>query len=314
MVDLALMSKLVAALPDHARLILLGDMDQLSSVEAGSVLGDICAGITQPETPLGQSIVKLQKSYRFDDQKGIGKLSRLINEGKAKQAWDFIHPTTNDQVKWNFLPLKKDLKSKIREALLPFYQSYFAADTIEAAFSKFKEFSILCGLRNGSYGAEQINQVIETILVEEEMIALEETWYKGRPIMITRNDYQLNLFNGDVGILFTDPEDGRRKAFFETTDPSEFRRITASRLPEHESVFAMTVHKSQGSEFKRVLLLLPDVESEVLTRELVYTGITRARENVEIWGVKKVFLQSIHKQCKRNSGLKEKLFSDRISR
>jgi exodeoxyribonuclease V alpha subunit len=307
MIDLAMMCKLLEAVPPDARLVLLGDKDQLSSVEAGSVFGDICAGHRLPDSPLGRSIVRLWKSYRFEPQKGIGRLSNLINAGLGDEVWDLVKSSKDRQVEWFDLPAREKLRQEIRERLLPSCRDYFGAADITEAFARLKNFAILCCLRQGHYGAENINRLIEEILVDEKLIPSRESWYHARPVMITRNDYELRLFNGDIGILMTDPEDGRAKVFFETTDPKRFRRIIPGRLPAHETAFASTVHKSQGSEFNNILLLLPDRDYEVLTRELFYTGITRARHHVAIWGSRDMFLQAIHRQYKHSSGLWKRL-------
>jgi exodeoxyribonuclease V alpha subunit len=309
MIDLAMMCKLAEALPAGARLILLGDMDQLSSVEAGAVFGDICAGYGAPAAPLAQNIVRLRKSFRFDVEEGIGRLSGLINAGKDEQAWDFVRSSGDRQVRWAQLPVRKEMRARLCERVLPYYRHYLAAVDIREAFARLSDFSILCGVRRGFYGAIMVNEMVEALLMENGLIPDDELWYEGRPVMVIRNDYQLSLFNGDVGIVMTDAADGRKKVFFESADQSEYRRILPSLLPEHESVFAMTVHKSQGSEFQRTLLLLPDIESEVLTRELIYTGITRARQHVEIWADHNIFRQAVRKRCKRNSGLREKLLA-----
>jgi exodeoxyribonuclease V alpha subunit len=307
MIDLAMMCKLLDAISHDTRLVLLGDKDQLSSVEAGSVFGDICAGRHLPDSPLGRNIVRLWKSYRFEPLKGIGRLSNLINAGLADEVWDLLEFSKDRQVEWFDLPEREKLRQEIRERLLPPYRDYFGATDITEAFARLKNFSILCCLRQGYYGAENINRLIEEILVDEKLISSRESWYRARPVMITRNDYELQLFNGDIGIFMTDPEDGRGKVFFETMDPKRFRRIMPGRLPAHENAFASTVHKSQGSEFNDILLLLPDRDYEVLTRELFYTGITRARHHAAIWGSREMFLQAIHRQYKRSSGLRKRL-------
>jgi exodeoxyribonuclease V alpha subunit len=309
MVDLAMMSKLVEALPENARLILLGDMDQLSSVEAGSVFGDICAGYQHSGSPLAKSVVRLTHSYRFDEKRGIGKVSKLVNSGLAEEAWEYIQSSEDRQVTWMDLPSRNNLRSTLKEHVLPHYQKYLAATDIDGAFAWLNTFSVLCALRNGFYGANAINALIEKMLRENHVVPHDEIWYQGRPIMVTRNDYQRQLFNGDVGIFFVDPTDDQEKVFFESAEPGQYRKISPGLLPEHESAFAMTVHKSQGSEYDRTLLILPDAETDVLTRELIYTAITRARHEVEIWSSKQIFLQAAGRKCRRNSGLTEKLMT-----
>jgi len=175
-------------------------------------------------------------------------------------------------------------------------------------FRLFNDFRILCAVREGPYGIVTINRIAEQILREENLIRPEERWYEGRPIMITRNDYNLHLFNGDVGVILTDPMmDNERRAFFMDAD-DRLRKFHPLRLPEHETVYAMTVHKSQGSEFNRIALILPGRHSPVLTRELIYTGITRARENVTLYSTEEIFRAAVARRIERTSGLRDALW------
>jgi len=314
MVDLALMSKLVTALKPEARLILLGDANQLSSVEAGAVLGDICGRKTTPtglrERRLDAVIVHLTKSYRFRADPGIGQLSRLINQGSGPLSFDRIRHDPSGEVRWFELPPPEGLEAAIRTRLLPAYRRLVSTDNPTAAFQQFGAVRIICALRKGPYGAEHINLMLERLLIEEGFINGEPPWYRGRPIMITRNDYTLNLFNGDIGILLPDAEDDQKlKAVFETA-PGQYQKYQPLRLGHHETVFALTVHKSQGSEFERVILILPDQETPVLTRELLYTGITRARRSVEIWGREGVLIRAIESISERHSGLEDALVDE----
>jgi len=165
---------------------------------------------------------------------------------------------------------------------------------------------VLCSLRTGPYGVESLNRAIEKILREERLVTGTQTTYAGMPILITQNDYQLRLYNGDIGILLPDPADGSLLAWFIGEDGG-IRRAPPARLPEYEPAFVMTVHKSQGSEFDNVLLILPDKESPVLTRELIYTGLTRARSRVEVWFQESVLRAAIARTIQRGSGLRDRL-------
>ncbi|MBU3915184.1 exodeoxyribonuclease V subunit alpha [bacterium] len=305
MIDMALMSKLVSALPEGCRLILLGDKNQLSSVEAGSVFGDICSSANNL---LKNNIVQLTKSYRFDQHSGIGKLSSLILNERGVESYEYLTSDSDSRVSWKDLPEKADLKSFIQNNILATINTYFSFQNIEDAFAGFRSFLILTAMRHGPFGSENINRIIEELLLETGIIPRNKQWYVGKPVLITRNDYTLNLFNGDLGIFHVDPEDGNLKVYFETEEGH--RKLSPSRLPDHETVFAMTIHKSQGSEFDKVLIVLPDKENDVLTRELIYTGITRARTKLQLWGNKEVFIKSVKKTIKRNSGLIDGLGSD----
>jgi exodeoxyribonuclease V alpha subunit len=198
-----------------------------------------------------------------------------------------------------------------REAVIEGYRPYLSVMDDAAPdilFRRFDGFRVLCGLRRGPFGAAAVNRIAEAILAEAGLIRPTETWYAGRPVMITRNDYGRGLFNGDVGIALRDPgAKGEIRVFFPTADGA-VRRLHPLRLPDHETVYAMTVHKSQGSEFDRVLLLLPDRDAPVLTRELLYTGLTRARESVFVWSDPSVFRQAAGRRTVRSSGLRDALW------
>ena len=334
MVDLALMSKLVQALPSNARMILLGDKDQLASVEAGAVLGDICGtgrihgfskGLSMgfreitgdpvdnfPTNNNGPGIrdcvVELQKSYRFEIKSGIHAVSRAVNAGDGHLALSILMSGEYDDIRWKALPGPNALRSVLRETVLHGFNPYLEASDPMEAFHLFGQFRILCALRKGPFGVSALNLLVERVLRQETLVNTEKRWYQGRPVMITKNDYHLRLFNGDIGIILPDPASNYDlRAFFLSPDGA-LRGFLPIRLPEHETVYAMTVHKSQGSEFDKALLLLPDQYTPVLTRELIYTGITRAKRDMEIWGKENIFLEGVDKRIERSSGLRDALW------
>jgi exodeoxyribonuclease V alpha subunit len=200
------------------------------------------------------------------------------------------------------------LKDKILGGFKAYLEGRDTPDTLEV-FQRFDRFRILCAIRQGPYGVMALNALVEQILEREKLIERQRRWYAGRPVLITSNDYHLRLFNGDVGIILPDPQaNDELRAFFLAPDGA-VRKFHPLRLPEHETVYAMTVHKSQGSEFGRVLLLLPDRDVPILTRELIYTGITRAKERVEIWGDEAVFRAATSRRIERRSGLRDALWA-----
>ena len=316
MVDLALMAKLFDALPDNARIILLGDKDQLASVEAGAVLGDICHGasVRKQKSPatksaLAECIVQLDKTHRFRDSSGILELSQAINNGDGAGAGRILHAFDFGRpgVRGRELPPTRDLKQSLHDEVLQRFGGLIGEKDPARALRTLGQFRILCALRKGPYGVEATNRSVEQILAEAGMIAPRQRNYAGRPILITRNEPSLKLFNGDIGILLADPMSGGLRAWFATSD-GDVRSVIPLRLPEHETAFAMTIHKSQGSEFERVLMILPDRENPLLTRELLYTGITRASQQVELWFREAVLLKAIEQSVKRSSGLRDALW------
>lgn len=335
MVDLALMSKLFQAVPENARIILLGDKDQLTSVEAGYVLGDICntgtaiqiskefgklyaasTGETLPvkmrprENVMQDSVVELQRNYRFKSDGGIFKLTRAINTGDVETAFKVLRDKSHSDVSWRPLPTARYLLAAVRDKVTAGYKQYLQTDNPIEAVAQLGKFQILCALRNGPHGVGELNRAVEQSLTEAGLLEREGPWYRGRPIMITRNDYNLKLFNGDVGVVFPDAEaDGEMRVFFAYADGA-IRKFSPSRLPAHETVFAMTIHKSQGSEFGAVLLILPGEDTPILTRELIYTGLTRARDQVEIWSDESVLRAALAKRASRSSGLRDALWDN----
>ncbi|MFO7559279.1 MAG: exodeoxyribonuclease V subunit alpha [Desulfobacterales bacterium] len=332
MVDLALLAKLVRAIPDHAKLILVGDKDQLASVEAGSVFADICDAavmngfthdfygiidrasgekimrpdVEPPENRIKNCMIQLLTNYRFGDKSGIGKVSSAVNEGNGPLALMHVKDPQYPDIRIENVRAARGLKDQIKNIVIPGFRDYLIARTPQDKIDAFGKFRILCALKEGPFGVFAVNRMIEEILTENKLIRSENSWYEGRPIMIVENDYNLRLFNGDVGISMVDPIDQEVRVFF-PDNRGGLRKFHPTRIGSHETVFAMTVHKSQGSEFENVILLLPDRESPVLTRELLYTGITRSQKHVLIWGDEQIFIHAVAKRVTRVSGLKDAL-------
>ena len=346
MIDLPLMAKLMQALSRKAGIILLGDKDQLASVEAGAVLGDICgrdgknrfsdsfrksyerltgeAVLPSTETARGllmdDCIVYLEKSYRFTGNSGIGAVSGYINKGEGERGLAVLESGSYSDCTWRPVTSNRELSTSIRQSIAEGFQPYGEilseirdrAPTDEEAgrlLAAFDRFRILCAVKKGPFGVDAINNHAREILKKHGFIKPGQPWYVGRPILITRNDYTLGLFNGDIGIILRDQTKGDTlTAYFPSSDAT-IRKIPPIMLPQHETVFAMTIHKSQGSEFDRVLLVLPNADSPVLTRELLYTGVTRARKSVEIHGPGEVFQAAVKKTIQRSSGLEDALWT-----
>ncbi|MEH8021486.1 exodeoxyribonuclease V subunit alpha [Rheinheimera metallidurans] len=329
MVDLEMMAALLNALPAQARLILLGDKDQLSSVEAGSVLGDLCRGaelggyqasslaLLQPysEQPLAawagagsvlnQATVMLRHSHRFDAKSGIGQLAFAVNRGDTNAIALFAQFTDIQLLAETKLAALKDtVVAGYRQ-----YLSVLAADNSQrdvwakALLGCYSQFQLLSALRSGDWGVEGLNILISKWLTAAGLINANQQWYAGRPVMMQRNNYSLGLMNGDIGITLFDPLTGKLRVVFQLADGS-IKWVLPSRLTDIETAFAMTVHKSQGSEFTHCCLVLPPELSPILTRELLYTGITRAKQQLTLLCANThIFQQTIAKRVTRSSGL-----------
>ena len=328
MIDLPMMSRLIEALPPHGRVIFLGDRDQLASVEAGAVLGDICAWVnagftagraqqlsrlTGSPIPAGagteaaslrDSLCLLQKSYRFGHDSGIGQLAAAINCGD-KAAMKTVFQQGFSDIEKRTLQSSEDYAAMLDEALAG-YGRYLALvrEGAEpgAIIQAFNEYQLLCALREGPFGVGGLNERIEQVMLQKRKIQRHphSRWYEGRPVMIARNDSALGLFNGDIGIAL-DRGQGLR-VWFAMPDGS-IKSVQPSRLPEHETTWAMTVHKSQGSEFDHAALILPSQRSPVETRELVYTAVTRARRRLSLYADERVLSGAIATRTERRSGL-----------
>lgn len=302
MIDISLMTHLFEAVAPDTRLILLGDKDQLASVETGSIFRDLCMGVENHYSPqraqqlkvltgvrlpvdnqihpLHDHIVVLQKSWRFSADSGIGQLATAIREGDNAALSAVLQGDYAD-IHW------EEQVALGRDQLLSVWGDYLKAlrggDPSEA-FSAFNAFRILTPLRVGLSGTESLNQRVEQLL-RSYLGRRDGRWYSGRPVMITQNDYRQGLFNGDVGITLPDASGALRVYFPDNQEAGKFRSFAPVRLPVHETAWAMTIHKSQGSEFDRVLLLMPDHEaSQMLGRELLYTGVTRAKRELFLMG------------------------------
>ncbi len=328
MTSLSLMSRLVQALKPGARLILVGDRNQLSSVEPGHVLGDICdigsgpcysretCGLIREAagyelaggSPEGvqDCLVELKHTHRFGPESGIRQISEAVRAGDTDLCVRMILQGEFPDVCMQEIPSPQLLPGCLEQAALQGYGPCLRAAGVGERFDLFAGFRVLCALREGPFGVGAINRLIEKILAEKGLIRSESLHYHGRPVLVTSNDYTVRLFNGDIGFILQDELDGELRAFFPGPDGT-VRRISLVRLPEHETAFAMTVHKSQGSEFSRVVLLLPPKDSPVLTRELVYTGITRASRRLDIWAGPEIFATAVHRRTERMSGLKDLL-------
>ncbi|WP_298451458.1 exodeoxyribonuclease V subunit alpha [uncultured Marinobacter sp.] len=394
MVDLDMMASVFDALPANAQLILLGDKDQLASVDAGAVLGELCqrapdghylpatvqwlkaiTGTDIPESlqnsegqPLDQAVAMLRKSYRFAEGSGIRQLAEAVNTNTLSDSMlQQARSAGFEDVVWlngsTNKPSQEDAQALIcRHAVsgspeafhnngegridannqpLPppvgyrHYLSLMQSHTLDgnstteqwdelarSVLEAFSDFQVLCALRRGPWGVEGLNELIAHHLLKQRLIPRAEGWYAGRPVLITGNDYNLGLMNGDVGITFSlpwgasdknndeQPQPVLRVAFPSSDGSGDIRWISPSRLQQLETVYAMTVHKSQGSEFNHTCMVLPDRLSPVLTRELVYTGITRAKNWFSlIPGDASVFSDGVAQRVVRASGLASVLAS-----
>ncbi len=330
MIDVALFSKLLDAVGENTKLILLGDKDQLASVEAGSLFGDLCLAQKQlnifdknrtqfinsliddktsqiinnhesiDNHPLFQHIVELKHSYRFKGEEEIGVFSKAIINNNQDAIKAFIDKNENGQV-----IIDTNYGAKLFHDFVKGYQDYINEIDIKEALKKLNNLRVLCAVREGEQGLYITNRRIESYLTEIKLINKGLEFYLNRPIMVTKNNYALGLFNGDIGIIRED-ENKVLKAFFEKSD-GELIPVLPGLLSQVETVFAMTIHKSQGSEFTNVLMILPESENmNMITRELLYTGLTRAKQKVILQASAATILKSAEAKVERASGINQR--------
>lgn len=336
MIDVSLFAKLLDAIANNTKLILLGDKDQLASVEAGSLFGDLCNAqeklnlfseeraafinsfIIKDKLQISsqnismdtahalfQHIVELRYSHRFKGDQGIGRFSKAVITNDHSTIIDFIYSKDKEVI------IDTQYEDKTFSDFAKGYEAYIKEPDIQKALNKLNELRVLCATREGEFGLYESNRRIEFLLQQKKFIEKGLEFYEHRPIIITRNYYDLKLFNGDIGIIRKD-EAGVLKAWF-TDSENNLRSILPGFVAASETVFAMTIHKSQGSEFEKVLVMLPNqADIAILTRELLYTGVTRAKKQVFIQGTKEVILATAERKVKRVSGIKERFENDEL--
>ncbi|TQF71472.1 exodeoxyribonuclease V subunit alpha [Pseudoalteromonas luteoviolacea] len=337
MVDLSLMAKLVAALPADARLYLLGDKDQLASVDTGCILNDLCADLVLGTPPsyseqragllngvcfngntqlagskssyqLQDVMAFLQKSHRFKSDSGIGQLAMAVNNNDQHHL-DWV--LNQGFYELSLFNLTNDTYTQLIERAAQYYSQYITAiksqQSAQVIHGLFSDYQLLAAVREGPYGVNELNKRVERKLAEKGLIYPYSRYYAGMPIMVTQNDYQLKLFNGDIGIILPS-EDGQLQATF-IDEQGVLRAFNPARLPSHELVYVMTIHKSQGSEFKHTAMILPPIQraKQGVNRQLVYTGITRAKKHLELVCQPQVLRLAMNKSVGRSSGLRMRL-------
>lgn len=345
MIDISLMAKLFDAIAPHTKVVLLGDSDQLSSVEAGAIFADICGHLhqgahydeaiarwlnqqtgfetnvlttetnTEPNA-VSNCLARLHKSYRFGQFSGIGALASAVNNSDIaafKKVWQQgfqdigLHQQTETGLKQIVQMSVNGYKPYLEQVM-----NIANDEDARQVLQRFATFQLLVPTRNGKQGLDALNSSVEQRLNHFGFIDLTQgAWYIGRPIMITSNDHSQQLYNGDIGILMPDhqtPTNGAR-VYFIMSD-GQLKSFLPSRLPNHETVYAMTIHKSQGSEFDDVVISMPQHWSPLLTKELLYTGITRAKKTVDIFASPALMYKTLQTKTQRLSGLGQALRSN----
>jgi exodeoxyribonuclease V alpha subunit len=338
MIDVAMFAKMLDAVRGNTRVILLGDKNQLSSVEAGSLFGDLCKIHEQsnlftsesiniineyikdatrqlPSTAVNSSpdgltnhIIELRKSRRFNEQSEIGKISLAVIQNDTPQLEAFIQQSQN-----NAVSIHDEWNEGLLEPHLMEYTKYIQEEDIEKALKLLNQIRVLCAVREGERGLYAINKKIEQFLKRKKiknhdgsLFSPDGDFYENRPVIVTQNITELMLFNGDTGIIRKD-KSGAYKAWF-IDHENKLRSVLPAYITDAETVFAMTIHKSQGSEYNKVVVVLPEnKEIALLTRELLYTAITRAKEKAVIFADKSTFFATAENKVNRASGIADRI-------
>ncbi len=300
MVSLTMMARLLEAVRPEARLILVGDPDQLASVEAGAVLADLVDGLSDRDD---RRVAALHSSHRFG--KSIGALADAIRLGEADRAIGVLR-AGGEHIEWID---DEDPTDRLRALLVPHALALREAAVLGAAadaLAALDRHRLLCAHRHGPSGVERWNRQVHRWLTDETGLPVWSQWYAGRPLLVTANDYGLHVYNGDTGVVVARP-DGLRAVISGAAEPVDF---ATSRLSDVETMFAMTIHKSQGSQADEVTVLLPPQDSRLLTRELLYTAVTRAKAKVRMVGSEAAFRAAVEHRAVRASGLRQRLRSE----
>lgn len=294
MVSLTMMARLLEALRPDTRLIIVGDPDQLTSVEAGAVLSDLVTGLDPSPR---QIVARLGRTYRYDG--AIHDLAQAIREGDDSAALTLLD---SGEPAVELIPDATPRRALMVQAAIDLRHHARAGDAA-SALAALGEHRLLCAHRSGPRGVGAWNRQILQWLSEETGENFYVPNFPGRPLLVTRNDYAMDLFNGDTGVVLR--RDGRLVATFDSG--ARPRELAAARLADVETMYAATVHKSQGSQARRVTVILPDIDSPLLTRELIYTAVTRAQEQVTIIGSPEAFRLGLSQRIQRASGLAARL-------
>lgn len=304
MIDISLMTHLFEAVPPQARLILLGDKDQLAAVETGSIFRDLC------EAPALQAHrTLLERSYRFTEHDGVGQLAQAIRHADAPRLLEIL--TADGFPDASLDESGTGLDATWLHTVWAHYLEAVRNSDKDTVFQAFNALRILTPLRKGRLGVEGLNPWADGVMQRHlPHHPSPKPWYVGRPVMVTQNDYRQQLFNGDIGIALPNAN-GELRVWFPGGEAGEYRAISPIRLPAHETAWAMTIHKSQGSEFTQVLLILPEAEDlPLLGRELLYTAVTRAKRSIHILAQRTTLLKALQHTTPPASCLQTKLGSN----
>lgn len=321
MLDITMWVRLIRALDENTKLVVLGDKDQLASVEAGSILGDICNGdnnfsqaislelqkllavsvpSSESEISLNDCVVFLTRSYRFGEHSGIQKLAKAINESDVEAAMEVLKSSKYPDVKW-IKPTPGEIEKLIYEYAVD-HHTWYSGKSGEEQLSASHNKKILCALRRSNQGVEELNRVAEKLIRRKMNMLNSQEWYPGRIVMATRNNSLLKLRNGEIGIYKV------KDAGYIEFENQETNKISTTRLTDYEPAYAITIHKSQGSEYNDIAILLSNEDNPILSKEILYTSVTRARENTLVCASESIIRKAIEKNIWRNSGLKGKIW------
>ncbi|MCU0663746.1 MAG: exodeoxyribonuclease V subunit alpha [Myxococcota bacterium] len=302
MLDVGLFARLLEAMPRSARLVLIGDENQLASVEAGSLISDIvvAASKSPADADLPSCVVALSQTHRFAQHGAIAALAAAIRQGDADTALGVLG--SSGEARLHIVDTLRP-ESLVVELIAPHLRAYARSNDALARLALLSEVRVLCAHRRGPSSCESVSQAIERALEEKFGLSMPGPWYNGRPVLVRSNDQRLDLSNGEVGVV----ELTGQRASVVFRCKSGARSLAPTQIRDYETTYAMTVHKAQGSEFEKVLIVLPSQHSRILSRELLYTAVTRAKAQVDIVAPASAIRTACEARVLRASGLAELL-------
>ena len=304
MIDLPLMTKLLDALKPEARLILVGDADQLAPVEAGSPFASMAAYFARGDTP--DALAVLSKNQRFGPDSSIHWFCQRVRKNQVEEMLDFLQQGDRRDFFWASRDSENG-EEKLKDLIKHGYESLVNARSPEEAYAAFLKFQVLCPANEGKLGVNDVNKLAEELIVGKTGSDQRQSRYPGLPILVEQNDYSLGVFNGDVGIIFPAPGDEEKLLAWFPGEDGAMRPVSPTRLPPHRPAYAMTIHRSQGSEYEEVAVALPDHESEVLNRNLLYVAASRAKEKVTLFSSPDTIRRTMEREPPQGGGLEFRL-------
>lgn len=305
MIDLPLMQKLLDAIPSDSSIVFLGDHHQLTSVDVGSVFGDITRSASDPESPLFGKSTTLKKTYRFTEESSIFQFCEICKNGNVEELEVLLQTAKGDFTFHSIENASRRSIAPILNLIVDAHEKRLQASDLETAYQSISNFTTLTPFNRGDFGVSSLNRFVDA-KIRRKYKADSDLFYQGMPLIILENNYDLDLFNGDMGIVWPDPKSNELFAWFK--DPEKgLKPVRLNWLPKHNLAYCLTIHKSQGSEFDEVVGIFSPEENEFVSRELIYTCASRSKNRFTLFGEIESLKSGIQRSVKRATRLEEQI-------